>query len=121
MAKRDVRTVAKLLWEQYGRSLSHIGTSTEIAEGFVGAVEEGGRLGDAAPVDDDWTPSLDDVDDFAGAGVGGMVRLWRAQEVAHYALIGLARAGRLLPRPTEDPPDVWVGLRQRTEETQWNG
>lgn len=95
----DVEIVAEFLKEQYGRSISHIGSHKEIAEGFVQAVEEAGRLGDAEPVGDDWTPSDDDVDDFAGAGVGGMVRLWRASEIAYYALIGLARTGRLLPRP----------------------
>ncbi len=98
---RDVKIVAKFLREQYGRSISHIGSCKEIAEGFIEAVEEDGRLGAAAAVDDDWTPSLDDVDDFAGAGVGGAVRLWKSQEIAHYALIGLARAGRLLPRPAD--------------------
>ncbi len=98
----DVKIVAKAIRQQYGRSISHIGTPKEIATGKVEALVEADRIGDTDPVSDDWVPSIDDVEEFASAGVGAMVRLWRASEITHYALIGLARAGRLLPREATD-------------------
>ncbi len=97
----DVKIAAKAIRDQYGRSISHIGTPKEIATGLVEALTKEGRLGDGVPVADDWEPSIDDVEAYAHAGVGAVVRLWRASEIAHYALIGLARAGRLLPRKPE--------------------
>jgi len=97
--EEDIRLVAQFLREHYGRTIDHIGTPTTIARGVVGRANKDGRLGDGEAVDDDWEPTIDDVEEFTHAGVGGMVRLWRAQEIAHYALIALARAGRLLPRP----------------------
>jgi hypothetical protein len=110
MTEKDVQAVASFLREQYGRTIEHIGTPTEIATGFLEAVVEAGRLGDSEPASEGWEPHPQDVEDFTHAGVGGMVRLWRAEEIAHYALIGLARAGRLLPRP-----DAALGAPARVE------
>jgi hypothetical protein len=111
MTNRDIKTVADFLREQYGRTIEHIGTPTEIATGFIEVVEEAGQLGDAEPLAEGKEPNPLDVEEFTHAGVGGMVRLWRAEEIAYYAVTALARAGRLLPRPGAEPrPRVEVEM-----------
>lgn len=99
--KTDVTTVLTALRAQYGRSLSHIAPLSQLAAGVVHELAD--RLGPGEPCDDKWQPASADSYDYGGplANYHGIMRLWRAEEIGHYALIGLARAGRLLPRPAE--------------------
>jgi len=95
--KSDLETVVKALQDQYGRSLERIAPLREFASHVVHDVFKAGRLGDGEQAVQDWEPSADDIDDFNPQGVSGMMRLWRAEEIGYYALVALARAGRLLP------------------------
>lgn len=96
--KQDLAIVRDALRDQYGRSLERIASLTEFASHIVHDVAKAGRLGPGFAPADDWAPSAADIDDFNPQGVSGMMRLWRAEEIGYYALIALAKAGRLLPR-----------------------
>lgn len=96
ISARDVEIVADALRDQYGSSLRW--PLSELAEGVVRQLADAGRLGRGPTRLESWEPSPDDIDAFQPRN--GMMRLWRAEEIAGCALTALRRAGRLLDRET---------------------